>query len=93
MTDDTPPGVRIGSMAVALLADLDTTYGTDCKVMDALLIVEVTVPDENGDLVETVVEHRCTTHRMAVAIGLANCALDSLQSYHGRDPGDDPDGE
>jgi hypothetical protein len=81
---------RIGVMVADLLGDLQAEYGDDFQVLDAVIAVEV-LPSNPDDAEGwgSIIEHRSTTHRTTVAVGIAELLRESLTAGYERAEDDD----
>jgi hypothetical protein len=80
-------------MVADLLGELEDRYGTDAQVLDALIAVEVLPrdPPDDPDGAGSIVEHRATSPRITIAVGLARATLESLLEGYERGDGEEPD--
>ena len=66
----------IGQLAVQMMDDIQAEYGEGAEIVDAMLIVEIEMPDS------TTTQWRSTTDRNTTNVGMARLALVGLE--HGQ---------
>jgi hypothetical protein len=69
---------ELAQLVASFMDDLEKDYGEDAVLEDAVIAVEISSTDDEGDDISTV-EARSIGKRNTVAIGIAERALDAMR--------------